>query len=76
MKSLLIISTLLCLSISNLYSQALDPNWLYSDLNQLLKDIQTAKREGDTEKYKKLTAQYQVWAEKYLINGTPTRVMK
>lgn len=35
MKSLLIISTLLCLSICNLYSQALDPNWVYSDLNRL-----------------------------------------
>lgn len=45
-------------------------------MNQLLKDIQTAKQEGDTEKYKKLTAQYQVWADEYLINGTPTRVMK
>lgn len=35
MKSLLIILTLLSLSISNLYSQYLDPNWYYADLNRL-----------------------------------------
>ena len=45
-------------------------------MNQLLKDIQIAKQEGNTEKYKKLTAQYQAWADEYLIKGTPTRVMK
>ena len=45
-------------------------------MNQLLTDIKTAKKEGDTETYKKLTAQYSAWADQYLIKGTPPMVME
>jgi hypothetical protein len=45
-------------------------------MNQLLTDIKAAKAAGDTETYKKLTAQYQAWADVYLIKGSPIRVMK
>ena len=44
-------------------------------MNQLLKDIKDAKETGDDEKYKTLTKQYEVWADKYLIKGSPARVM-
>lgn len=45
-------------------------------MNQLLKDIKNAKEAGDDEKYKTLTKQYEVWADKYLLKGLPTRVME
>ena len=45
-------------------------------MNQLLTDIKTAKKEGDTETYKKLTAQYSAWANAYLIKGTADQVME
>jgi hypothetical protein len=35
-------------------------------MNQLLKDIQTAKAAGETETFERLTKQYSAWAEKYL----------
>lgn len=35
-------------------------------LKQTLKDIKVAKQAGDTETYKRLTASYVLWAEKYL----------
>ena len=45
-------------------------------MTQLLKDIKAAKAAGDIETYTRLTAQYQAWANKYLLKGTPPRVMK
>jgi hypothetical protein len=36
-------------------------------MNQMLKDIDAAKAEGDIETYDRLTKQYSAWAEKYLI---------
>jgi hypothetical protein len=45
-------------------------------MQQLLIDIKAAKQEGDTETYKKLTAQCQTWADLYLIKGTPPMVME
>ena len=45
-------------------------------MNQLLTDIKAAKQAGDTETYKKLTAQYSAWADAYLIKGTPPQVME
>ena len=45
-------------------------------MNQLLTDIKAAKQAGDTETYKKLTAQYSAWADQYLIKGTAPMVME
>ena len=45
-------------------------------MNQLLTDIKAAKQAGDTETYKKLTAQYSAWANAYLIKGTAPMVME
>jgi len=45
-------------------------------MQQLLTDIKAAKAAGNTETYKKLTAQYQAWADQYLIKGTPPMVME
>ncbi len=49
-------------------------------MNQLLKDIETAKKAGDMETYNTLTARYSAWAEKYLrkdskpkLDGNPSR---
>jgi hypothetical protein len=49
-------------------------------MNQLLKDIDAAKKTGDTERYSGLTERYSAWAEKYLrrddppnLDGTPGR---
>jgi hypothetical protein len=49
-------------------------------MNQLLKDIDAAKKTGDTERYTALTERYSAWAEKYLrrddppnLDGTPGR---
>jgi len=51
-------------------------NWM----NQMLKDIDAAKKTGDTERYTSLTERYSAWAEKYLrrddppnLDGTPGR---
>ena len=35
-------------------------------MRQLLKDIEAAKKAGDLDAYRKLTARYSAWAEKYL----------
>jgi hypothetical protein len=40
-------------------------------MNQLLKDINTAKAAGDNETYNALTARYAAWAEKYLRRAEP-----
>ena len=45
-------------------------------MTQLLKDAKAAKAAGDTETYKRLSIQYTAWADKYLLKGTPPRVMK
>jgi hypothetical protein len=45
-------------------------------MTQLLKDIKSAKAAGDVETYTRLSAQYSAWADKYLLKGTPPRVMK
>jgi len=45
-------------------------------MHQLLIDIKAAKQRGDTETYKRLSAQYQAWADQYLIKGTPPMVME
>ena len=49
-------------------------------MNQLLKDIDAAKKTGDAERYTALTERYSAWAEKYLrrddppnLDGTPGR---
>jgi hypothetical protein len=40
-------------------------------MNQLLKDIEAARKAGDTETYNALTARYTAWAEKYLRRSDP-----
>ena len=42
-------------------------------MNQLLKDIDTAKATGDTATYEALTKRYSAWAEKYLRRSNPDR---
>ena len=49
-------------------------------MNQMLKDIEAARKAGDMETYDTLTARYSMWAEKYLrrenppnLDGTPGR---
>lgn len=40
-------------------------------MNQMLKDIETARKAGDVEAYNALTARYSAWAEKYLRRENP-----
>ncbi|MFZ9937896.1 MAG: hypothetical protein ACO3JG_12695 [Luteolibacter sp.] len=40
-------------------------------MSQLLKDIEAARKAGDTETYSALTARYTAWAEKYLRRREP-----
>ena len=40
-------------------------------MNQLLKDIEAAKKAGDIETYNALTARYSAWAGKYLRRDDP-----
>lgn len=49
-------------------------------MNQMVKDIEAAKKAGDMETYKSLTARYAAWADKYLrlenppeLDGNPGR---
>jgi hypothetical protein len=42
-------------------------------MKQLLKDIDAAKANRDTETYEALTARYSAWAEKYLRRSNPDR---
>jgi hypothetical protein len=43
-------------------------------MNQMLKDIEAAKKTGDMETYTTLTARYTAWAEKYLRNDSPPQL--
>jgi len=40
-------------------------------MNQMLKDIDAARKAGDTETYKTLTRRYAEWADRYLRRDTP-----
>ena len=40
-------------------------------MNQMVKDIEAAKKAGDMETYKSLTARYAAWADKYLRQENP-----
>jgi hypothetical protein len=43
-------------------------------MNQMLKDIETARKAGDMETYTTLTARYTAWAEKYLRPDSPPKL--
>lgn len=43
-------------------------------MNQMLKDIETAKKAGDMETYNALTIRYMAWAEKYMRNNEPPQL--
>jgi hypothetical protein len=43
-------------------------------MNQLLKDIEAARKAGDTETFNALTARYSAWADKYLRRDDPPKI--
>ena len=43
-------------------------------MNQMLKDIEAARKAGDMETYTTLTARYTAWAEKYLRPDSPPQL--
>lgn len=43
-------------------------------MNQMIKDIEAAKKAGDMETYKSLTARYAAWADKYLRQENPPKL--